>query len=74
MARQMGRDPLLDVRDRDDSQEAYYMGLQERDTRPHRARQSDDVLPKAIAGTGCWCGKVYGHDWEGKSDGKPHPR
>ena len=28
----------------------------------------------AIAGSGCWCGDLNGHDWPGKADGAPHPR
>lgn len=28
----------------------------------------------AIAAFDCWCGGIFGHDWEGKADGKPHPR
>lgn len=29
---------------------------------------------KVIYCTGCWCGEPYGHDWEGKAEGAPHPR
>jgi hypothetical protein len=29
---------------------------------------------RVISSSGCWCGKDYGHDWPGRSDGEPHPR
>lgn len=29
---------------------------------------------KTIYGPGCWCGEPFGHGWEGKDNGQPHPR
>lgn len=31
-------------------------------------------LDVALGGGGCWCGKPFGHGWDGKADGAPHPR
>lgn len=33
-----------------------------------------ELNAKPAGGFGCWCGETYGHDWEGKADGAPHPR
>jgi hypothetical protein len=27
-----------------------------------------------LGSDGCWCGKGNNHDWEGRSEGAPHPR
>jgi hypothetical protein len=44
----------------------------------HRRTKPDDREPStrkiAPGGAECWCGQLFGHDWEGKADGKPHPR
>jgi hypothetical protein len=38
-------------------------------------RDPDTVKAEGKMGGGdCWCGQRSGHDWPGKSDGKPHPR
>lgn len=40
----------------------------------------DNRLPEtrlrfsALGDGTCWCGEPFGHDWEGKADGAPHPR
>lgn len=31
-------------------------------------------VDRPIGGADCWCGQPYGHDWEGKDEGAPHPR
>lgn len=40
---------------------------------PKRRRYDDEFL-QPIAMDLCWCGEEKGHDWPGKSEGKPHPR
>jgi hypothetical protein len=38
-------------------------------------RDPETVSKAGKMGSGnCWCGELSGHDWEGKDDGKPHPR
>jgi len=44
--------------------------------RAERRRREDDWQWWAVplAGSGCWCGEPWGHDWPGKEEGAPHPR
>jgi hypothetical protein len=48
---------------------AKWLHVRFRDNREPSTR--GDVL---AAENTCWCGEPYGHDWEGKADGAPHPR
>jgi hypothetical protein len=40
---------------------------------PTGTQCAESRLP-VLAGTGCWCGRPFGHDWPGKADQAPHPR
>lgn len=41
---------------------------------PRHSKVKEPSMKDMIAAGGCWCGESYGHDWEGKSEGAPHPR
>ncbi len=44
---------------------------QETEGTVYEQREEWEDLPKVSY---CWCGEKYPHEWEGRSEGKPHPR
>ena len=71
----MSRNPLVDVRDDEDSHEAYLDGRLERPSTPVRrgSGTGEGVRQMYVPGR-CWCGGAQNHDWPGRDEGAPHPR
>lgn len=71
----MSRDPLVDMRDREDARAAYLDGLVERPApATFRGGPAQRLTTLGWASNRCWCGERYGHDWPGRDDKAPHPR
>lgn len=45
-----------------------------RNSYPLREHTENYDIADEYFGSECWCGKPFGHDWPGKSEGKSHPR
>ena len=55
----------------ENSLRAKWRRIRHRDNREPSTRRTP-LFDKEVRR--CWCGLEYGHPWEGKDDGAPHPR
>lgn len=62
----MPRHPTLDEIERRPDGPQYRRSL--------RGGARTENLPLMGKLGGCWCGRRYGHAWEGRDQGAPHPR